>query len=407
MRRGKPEILVATLFLIVLGWYVWYTQRVVVTLRQDAQRSTDMYRHVFRASGDTTVPEMYQELLGLTEDIRAQGVPIIVTDLRERTITAHANLPCDRGDMLVANDDPCVRDYLSVLKAQRPPIVDTIINRPDTIVGSRVYFGDSKLVSGLRVIPAIQALTAAILLFSALYIIRTRGDAARERLWAGMARESAHQLGTPLSSLAGWVELLEDRANDEPSHGAVRHMRADLERLDRVAHRFERIGREPKFEEIDVAGVVTRIARYFQARVPTLANTIAIDVAIAPDLPVVHGDPVLLEWAVEVLTKNAIDALAGRGGWVKLSAERSTEPGAEPAAGDSVIIRVADNGPGIPRELRTRVFEPGFSTKQSGWGIGLSLAKRIVEENHGGKLLLAPSELGGRGGGATFEIILS
>src|SRR5581483_2122838 len=124
------------------------------------------------------------------------------------------------------------------------------------------YYGDSKIVSGLRFIPALQAITAAILLLAGLYIIRTRGNAARERLWAGMARESAHQLGTPLSSLAGWIELLEDRASDESSHAAVRYMRGDLERLDRVAHRFERIGREPKFEEIDVAGVVDRIARY-------------------------------------------------------------------------------------------------------------------------------------------------
>jgi signal transduction histidine kinase len=385
MRRGKPELLVATLFLLVLGWYVWYTQRVVVSLRADAQRSTDMYRHVFRAVGDTTLAEMTEEVFALTKGIQAQGVPLIVTDLNDRVIAAHANLPCD-ADTLVANDDPCVRNYLPILKAQHRPIVDPRVGR--------VYFGDSKLVRGLTYIPAIQALTAAILLFAALYIIRTRGDAQRERLWAGMARESAHQLGTPLSSLAGWIELLEERAQDEGSQAAVRHMGADLERLDRVAHRFERIGRDPKFEEIDVAGVVNRIAKYFQARVPTLANTIQIEANIAPDLHVVHGDAVLLEWAVEVLTKNAIDALAGRGGWVKLSAERGAE--------ESVVIRVADNGPGIPREIRTRVFEPGFSTKKSGWGIGLSLAKRIVEENHGGKLILVPSEQG-----ATFEIILT
>ena len=170
-------------------------------------------------------------------------------------------------------------------------------------------------------------------------------------------------------------------------------MRSDLERLDRVAHRFERIGREPKFEEIDVAAIVERMTKYFQARVPTLANTIAVQSQIASRLAVVHGDPVLLEWAIEVLTKNAIDALAGRGGTVHLSAQPGTD--------DSVVIRVADDGPGVPRDLRDRVFEPGFSTKQSGWGIGLSLAKRIVEENHGGKLLLAPTTQG-----ATFEIIL-
>ncbi|HEY9230362.1 MAG TPA: ATP-binding protein, partial [Gemmatimonadaceae bacterium] len=170
-------------------------------------------------------------------------------------------------------------------------------------------------------------------------------------------------------------------------------MRGDLDRLDRVAHRFERIGREPKFEPVNVTAIVERITRYFQARVPTLANTIVIDSSIAPDLPPVTGDPVLLEWAVEVLAKNAIDALAGRGGKITVSAGH--------APGDGVVISVADDGPGIPRELRSRVFEPGFSTKKSGWGIGLSLAKRIVEENHGGRLVLANTEQG-----ATFEIIL-
>ena len=170
-------------------------------------------------------------------------------------------------------------------------------------------------------------------------------------------------------------------------------MRGDLERLDRVAHRFERIGREPKFQEIDPAAIVGRITRYFESRVPTLANTVAITSVIAPDLPVVHGDPVLLDWAVEVLTKNAIDALAGRGGRVEVAAVHGPD--------DAVVLRVADDGPGIARDLRGKIFEPGFSTKKSGWGIGLSLAKRIVEENHGGKLVLVPTERG-----ATFEIIL-
>jgi signal transduction histidine kinase len=385
MRRSRPEALVAFLILILLGSYVWYTQRVVVALQADAQRSTDMYRRVFRAFGDTAPSDINRELFGLSGDIQAQGVPIIVTDLKDGRVSAHKNLPCDR-DTLVSNDDPCVRNYIPILEAQHRPIVDSLVGR--------VYFGDSKLIRGLRIIPFLQALTAAILLLAGLYIIRTRGDAQRERLWAGMARESAHQLGTPLSSLAGWVELLEERAQDDSSHAAVRHMRGDLERLDRVAHRFERIGRDPKFEEIDPAAVVDNIGRYFKARVPTLANSVRIDTHIDEALPVVHGDPVLLEWAVEVLTKNAIDALAGRGGIVALSAARGAD--------DSVVIRVADNGPGVPRELRERVFEPGFSTKKSGWGIGLSLAKRIVEENHGGKLVLAPTEQG-----ATFEIILS
>jgi signal transduction histidine kinase len=387
MRRSTPEVLVAALILLLLGSYVWYTQRVVVDFQDDARLSSQMYARVFRAFGDTTAGAGSAALLDLSKSIQAQGVPLILTDTKG-TVAGHANLPFDDAEHPVGDDDPRVINYIPLLAAQHPPIVDSLIGK--------VYYGDPAVVRGLRVIPALQAITAAILLFAGLYIIRTRGDAARERLWAGMARESAHQLGTPLSSLAGWVELMEERAGDESSEAVARHMRADLERLDRVAHRFERIGREPKFEPVHAGEIVERIARYFQARVPTLANTVVIERKIAPNLPEVVGDPVLLEWAVEVLTKNAIDALAGRGGRVCLSVDHGP--------GETVVVRVADNGPGVPRDIRTRVFEPGFSTKKSGWGIGLSLAKRIVEENHGGKLLLAAKEPSEQG--ATFEIIL-
>jgi signal transduction histidine kinase len=383
MRRGTPEAVVATLILVLLGTYVWYTQSVVAQLRASARHSTEMYVRVFHGLGDPTPGAETQSLIDLSKSITEQGVPLIATDLQGKP-SAHANLPFDKKDS-ASNDDPRVSAYVRVLAAQHLPIVDSL--------SGKVYYGDPPIVQGLRIIPTLQALTAAILLLAGLYIVRTRGDAARERLWAGMARESAHQLGTPLSSLSGWIELLEDGTSPEISQAAVVHMRGDLERLDRVAHRFERIGRDPKFEEIDPAAIVGRITRYFQARVPTLANTIAVTSVIAPDLPVVHGDPVLLEWAIEVLTKNAIDALAGRGGRVEVAAVHGPN--------DAVVLRVADDGPGVPRDLRAKIFDPGFSTKKSGWGIGLSLAKRIVEENHGGKLVLVPTERG-----ATFEIIL-
>jgi signal transduction histidine kinase len=385
VRRGTPEVLVAILILLVLGSYVWYTQRVVATWRDDATRSTQMYGLVFRAFGDTTPGGSTAALLALSKDIRDEGVPLILVD-PHGVIAGHANLPFDPPEHPVSNDDPRVRAYIPVLERQHPPIVDSLVGR--------IYFGDSAGVRGLRIIPFVQAITVVILLVAGLFFIRARGDATRERIWAGMARESAHQLGTPLSSLEGWIELLEERAAEDGSDTPVRHMRADLERLDRVARRFERIGRDPQLETVNIGDVVDRTARYFRARVPTLANTIVVEAAIAQNLPSVRGDAVLLEWAVEVLTKNAIDALAGRGGRVRLSAERARHGG--------VIVRVADDGPGISRDLRGRVFDPGFSTKKGGWGIGLSLAKRIVEENHGGKLVLLPSDQG-----ATFEIALN
>jgi signal transduction histidine kinase len=379
MRRGGPELVVGVLLAVLLSSYVVYTRRVVRDLRIEAQRSSRMYARVFRATTDTSEGAGPLVLLDLMQGIRSQGIPLIVTDRAGRA-TAHANLPAEVGD------DPIqLRAYARQLDRENPPVTDSLVGT--------IHFGNTPLVKWLRIIPALQAATAFILLLAGIYIVRTRGNAERERVWAGMARESAHQLGTPLSSLAGWIELLEDRAEDDGTRKAVTFMRADLERLDRVAHRFERIGREPRRDPVNVGELVERIATYFRSRVPTLAHAVTIDVQRHDDAIAVRGDPVLLEWALEVLVKNAIDALAGRGGRITLGALPRPEGGAS--------LRVADDGPGIPRELRRRIFEPGFSTKTSGWGIGLSLARRIVEENHGGTLQLAAADRG-----AAFEIIL-
>jgi signal transduction histidine kinase len=381
MRRGSPELIFAALIALLLGSILWYTHHVVGDLQLEAERSSRMYARIYRALGDTTDGAGTQALLGLSRAIVEEGVPVIVTG-RDGTPTAAANLPFEVKDV---TRDTRVREYVHELDAENPPVVDPTVGQ--------IHFGNTPLVEGLRIIPVLQVATAAILLIAGFYVIRVRGNVARERIWAGMARESAHQLGTPLSSLAGWIELLEERAGDPSARAATVHMRADLERLDRVAHRFERIGREPKRERVDVRALVDRVAAYFRARVPTLANTIAVDVDHEGAPPTVEGDPVLLEWAVEVLAKNAVDALAGRGGHIRFSTTH--------LADGAVRIRVADDGPGIPAGLRARVFEPGFSTKQSGWGIGLSLARRIVEENHRGKLVLAAADRG-----ATFDVIL-
>jgi signal transduction histidine kinase len=277
-----------------------------------------------------------------------------------------------------------VREWIARLDAQNPPV-----SEPN---GNTVHFGYTPLVQGLRVIPFLQTGTLVLLLVIGILTLRTRAHADRERVWAGMARESAHQLGTPISSISGWIDLLREREGDPLAERAVTHMAADLERLERVAHRFERIGRPPRREPIDVIEIVDRVADYFTARVPSLAHRVTIERQYDARPIEMQGDPVLVEWAVEALVKNAVDALAGRGGTIHLSCARLPEGAAR--------VRVADDGPGVPRELRRRVFEAGFSTKQRGWGIGLALAKRIVEDAHSGTLSLVPSDRG-----ATFEII--
>jgi len=380
MRRVAPVVLFAAGLALLMGWYVAYTQRIVRELRREASRSGQMFAQVYAALGDPNEDAGTAALLDLSRHIREMGVPVIVTDPSGQPTQA-ANLPFD-----APLDHPRTRAYVAVLDRQNPPVVER--------GAGTVHYGNTPLVQSLRVIPTVQAAMLALLLLAGLYGLHVRERAEREKVWAGMARESAHQLGTPLSSLSGWIELLAERESDPLSASAVTHMQADLERLERVAHRFERIGRPPRRERVDVGELAERVAAYFRARVPTLARRVVVHSSRDPGPLVVQGDPVLLEWALESLVRNAVDALAGRGGRVDISTVSLADAG--------VRIRVADDGPGVPRELRHQIFKAGFSTKEGGWGIGLALTRRIVEENHGGKLVLVPAARG-----ATFDVILS
>ena len=375
MRRSAIAV-VMVLVALLLGSFLLFTQRVVAELRGEAQRTSEMYAEVLAAQDPNVDPG--SALLELAQDIVESGVPMIVTDANG-TPTAVANLPFDEND-------PRARQWIARLDAQNKPIVARGLGTNQVI-----HFGHTRLVRGLQIIPLAQVAFLALLLLAGGYALQTRARADRERVWAGMARESAHQLGTPISSLSGWIELLGDREGDELGQRAVGHMAGDIERLERVAHRFERIGRPPQKEDVDAAEILERVTNYFGARVPTLAHAVTIQLVTSGELPM-KGDAVLIEWALEAVVKNAIDALAGRGGLIVIEGFRLPE-------GD-IRIRVSDDGPGVPRELRRRVFEPGFTTKERGWGIGLALAHRIVAEWHRGSLALVPSEQGAR-----FEFI--
>ena len=380
MRRLAPVTLASVCVAGLLIWYVVYTQGVVRELRREASRVGLMHARVYDGLNDPSPDAANTALLDLSRHIRESGVPLVITDANGNP-TDTANLPRE-----LPLGSPEMREFVRSLDRQNTPIAEGD-------AGS-VHFGNTPLVRGLRIIPLLQSLLIGMFLLAGAYGLRTRGRADREQIWAGMARESAHQLGTPLSSMSGWIELLREAGGDAMTESALAHMDGDLERLKRVANRFERIGRPPKKEKVDVGEIVERIATYFRARVPTLAQRVTI-VSKRDEGPlIVNGDPVLLEWAIESLAKNAIDALAGRDGQVEMSATMMPE--------GRVRVRVSDDGPGIPRELGKRIFEPGFSTKSHGWGIGLPLARRIVQDNHGGDLVLSPSERG-----ATFDIILT
>jgi signal transduction histidine kinase len=378
VKRGVPVVIVAVALLLV-GSYVWYTQRITRELEREEDATSRMFVRVYQGLTDSTGDGALSALRDLSLEIRTLGVPLVLTDASGRPTDA-ANTPFDSS-----RDDPRLADYVRELDGQNPPVVLPGV--------TTVHFGHTPFLNRMQVIPVIQLAVLGLLVLAGVAVQRSRDRAERERLWAGMARESAHQLGTPLSSLHGWLELLREREGDPVVAQALPHMRGDIERLERVSHRFERIGRPPRTDAVDVSDVVAQVVAYFAARVPTLADPIQLRVERADGALTVPGDRVLLEWAVESLVKNAIDALAGRGGSIVVDVA--------PVAGSAVRVRVADDGPGIPRELRAKIFSAGFTTKERGWGIGLALTKRIVEENHRGKLRLAPSDRG-----AVFDIIL-
>lgn len=366
----------------LLVWYVAYTQHVVTQLRGAAAGQGRMYARIYEALQDTSLnADPSFALLDLSRQIKESGLPLVLTD-RNGRVSATANLPTG----IDPSDSVRFWRYLAEIDRQNPPIVQPAVGA--------VHFGDSAIVSGLRFIPLLQALGITLLVGFGIYALVERGRAEREKVWAGMAREAAHQLGTPLSALTGWIELLAESVTGATASRAVVAMSQDVQRLERISHRFERIGRPPRDEKVDASALVQRLADYFATRAPTLAKTVTIR-SEHPGVPVlVRGDQVLLEWVLEVLIKNAMDALGGRNGEVVVSVAPSPEGGAR--------IRVQDDGPGVPRKLRKRIFDAGFTTKDRGWGIGLSLARRIVEENHNGRLVLAETDCG-----AAFDVILN
>lgn len=365
----------------LLAWYVGYTQHVVTQLRSAAASQGRMYSRIYRALLDTSAvgEDKTGVLFELAGDVRKSGIPLILTD-DAGTISDTANLPFS-----APLESEQTRAYLREIDRKNAPIIVPGVQG--------IHYGDSPIVRGLRFIPLLQSAGIGLLVLFGVYALVERGRAEREKVWAGMAREAAHQLGTPLSSISGWLELLRERADGNGNLRAIDAMEQDLLRLERVSHRFERIGRPPRKDDVDCSALVDRLAAYFAARAPTLARKVRITSEHPEEELHISGDSVLLEWVLEVLIKNAIDALAGRDGTVVVSAFPLPEGG--------VRIRVADSGPGVPRAFRNRVFEPGFSTKEHGWGIGLSLAQRIVHENHSGELTLADV-----GSGAAFDVIL-
>jgi signal transduction histidine kinase len=376
LRRAGPVVLLglALLFGALSTGYAWIVAR---HLRDDARHTSRMLGLVFAGLNDPDPDAAAGALLALASQVRALGVPIAVTDTVGR-VTAMDNSPLPPGA-----DSAAVARWIAGLDEVNAPIL-----QPGVGI---IHYGAPPMAGRLTALAVIQGAILLSLVVIAAWAVRWWIAAARDRLWVAMARESAHQLGTPLMSLTGWIDYL--REHPDGGVGAdelVRHLEADAERLERVARRFERIGRPARREAVGLGAVAERVVEYFRPRLPTLASPVQLTLYAAGPGPDARGDPVLIEWALEAVVKNAIDALKGRGGRVHVRVE---------PAGARARISVQDDGPGIAPEVRARLFEPGVTTKAGGWGIGLALARRIVEDQHDGRLRHE-----GGSGGTTFVL---
>ncbi len=302
-------------------------------------------------------------------------IPIMLTNQSDSIIST-SNI-----DELTTKDPQLAQDFLAALKKQNDPIA--VEYSPGKY--QYLYYGNSSLINKLKYYPI--ALLLIIVLFGALVytFYKSTKMATQNKLWAGMAKETAHQIGTPLSSLIGWLELMKTVPLEASS---VAEMEKDIVRLQTITDRFSKIGSKPVLETLDLVQETADSYAYLQSR---FSQQVAFSFDAPNEKIFLPLNSALHSWTIENLVKNAIDAMKGKGS-LKVSIE--TE-------GKVVKIKVSDTGKGIPKNQFTQVFEPGFTTKKRGWGLGLSLTKRIVQDYHKGKIKVIESEVGK---GTTIQI---
>lgn len=361
-------IIVASFLIVVL--IVWNTYFLFQTFKAEERRKMELWANATEAISSLTEDKGLETLLDITNS--NSSIPIIVTNKKGQITNAKNIDPTIINDKVVV-DSVAAYKLLNEFKEVNDPLT---IQSPDGLQYG--YYGNSKLLNILKYYPF--TLVLIIILFGAVVynFYRATKAGAQNRLWAGMAKETAHQIGTPLSSLLGWIEIMKVDNVDETT---VTEIEKDVKRLQTIADRFSKIGSEPVLEELDIVEETRRSFDYLKSRASS-----QVDFSFtAPHHPVrVMVNPELHSWTIENLVKNAIDAMKGKGKLDVTIEEREKY----------VRIKVSDTGKGITKAQQRRIFEPGFTTKKRGWGLGLSLTKRIVEEYHKGRIKVFHSEVG-------------
>ena len=353
---------------------LFYTESFLKELRQEEERKIKLWAKaveaVFLADDDSNLA-FYSQII---QDNKT--IPVILTD-QDDQIIAHRNL-----DVSEINPEKYLARKLEEFKNSGQMIENTYIDGKTNFL----YYKGSSLLTKLRWYPLLLLGVISIYMLISYMAFSNARRSEQNKVWTGMAKETAHQIGTPLSALLGWIAYLKERY---PTEIAFKEMERDVDRLSSITERFSKIGSRPELTDTDLSGTLQHTVDYLSTR---MGKKVSFEQDISLGLLAKHN-PQLLSWVIENLVKNATDAVEGSG-VIRLTASPLE---------DSINIIVHDSGKGIPLKIQRNIFKPGFTTKNRGWGLGLSLARRIIEEYHNGSIALVES---GSEKGTTFKIVL-
>tara|TARA_B100000214_G_scaffold371984_1_gene349357 strand:- start:67 stop:1221 length:1155 start_codon:yes stop_codon:yes gene_type:complete len=347
-----------------------YTQILVKELRNDNREIVRLYAsmiaQVVHDDNDTNLDFIFEEI------IKKVKFPLIVTD-SEHYPETWRNLPSSYNQ-----DTIKVIKYMDMADENNSPI--PLIYKDNFTLGY-LHYGDSAIVEKLQIWSYVEIIAIGLFIFlgfSGFSFIRNN---EKKHIWVGMARETAHQLGTPVSALMGWIDRL--KAHPEKIDDILPEIELDIQRLQQIGRRFSKMGSNSNFKELDLSSRIERIVDYLNKRLPTLGKKVELINDIHPSI-IITANGSLLAWSIENIIRNGIDAIECEDGKINISLRKND---------NGVIIRIKDNGIGIPKKDWKNIFRPGFTTKKGGWGLGLSLASRIIEEIHGGTLKIVDSSI--------------
>ena len=385
---GNFKILLLVLASLFVIGILLYSGRITDQLLQREREVVALYARSleFVANNSSQTGDFGFEF----EVIQAIDFPIILTDPNNNRLYAK-NLDTDTTALSEEEKTQFFRRTIAEMDSSNRPIK---IVTSDSLVINIVHYGESGIIRQLRWLPVSELAIAFVIVVIAYIGFSYIKRSEQSNIWVGMAKETAHQLGTPLSSLMGWLERLKGAPPGDPGvPETLQEMNHDVERLNKVAARFSKIGSKPDLKQENIAAVIEGVMSYIGRRIPRSGKKIDLVLETPGEFPA-RVNRELFEWVIENLMKNALDAMEGPTGKISFAISQT---------GTRVTIDVSDTGKGIDPKFHKEIFRPGYSTKKRGWGLGLSLSKRIIEDYHKGKLYVKQSA---PGSGTTFRIRL-